>query len=271
MKPILRLTADRIRKEYLRLQNAAIDRGLIRGQRDYTRFVIVCRSRVGSNMLSSYLNSHANAVVKAEEFSFYRIKESDGLASRDPAQHLAREVFCAYPASVKAVGFKLFYTHGRRVDPGQPTVWELLRNDPELKVIHLVRNNILRSHLSEAIAFKTEKWTQSGRINSIPSDSKTVTLDADKCRKAFEKTEQGREEADQCFAAHERLDICYEDLASKPQATLRRVLPFLNLPPRRLGSYHSKQNPEPLSHLIENYAELEKQFSGTPWQRFFED
>ncbi len=222
-------------------------------------------------MLSSYLNSHTNAVVKAEVFSHDRLREPNGLALRDPAQHLAREVFCAYPNSVKAVGFKLFYTHGRRVEPVQPTIWELLRNDPEIKVIHLVRNNILRSHVSEAIAFKTEKWTQSGRINKVSSNSKQVTLDANKCRKAFETTEQYREEADHFFAAHERLDISYEDLASEPQATLLRILSFLNLPPQRLGSYHSKQNPEPLSHLIENYTELEKQFSGTPWHRFFED
>ena len=271
MKSIYRLAVDRLRKQYLHLQDAAIQRGLLRGQRDYVRFVIVCRSRVGSNMLSSYLNSHPGIVVKDEIFSFRRMQEPGSLAAAQPVEYLEREAFSAYPPKIEAVGFKLFYTHGRQKNAEGVSIWDHLLADRRIKIIHLVRQNILRSHLSEAIAFRTSKWTQSGQINAVKTEDKRETLDFDKCRDDFERTERWQQNANRFFSGHDMLDVSYEDLSADPAPVLSRIQSFLGVQPRNLSSFHSKQNPEQLSELIANYAELKAQFSGTPWQRFFED
>jgi hypothetical protein len=44
---------------------------------------------------------------------------------------------------------------------------------------------------------------------------------------------------------------------------------FLGVNYCELFSDLEKQNPEPLSELIQNYGELKDRFTGTEWSRFF--
>src|SRR5690606_16569148 len=50
------------------LRNLALDLGLVDGHTDYTRFIILARSRTGSNFLRGMLNSHPQVLTYGEIF-----------------------------------------------------------------------------------------------------------------------------------------------------------------------------------------------------------
>jgi len=271
LKPIYLLAVDRLRKNWLDIRSSSIERGLIKGQRDYIRFVILCTGRVGSNMLSSFLNSHPNLVVKGEIFGHSEMKGLKKNADLDLDDYLEREAYHDYPRGITAVGYKLFYSHAKRKMPEPAAMWNHLANDKSVKIIHLTRDNILRAHLSGVIADKTSKWTQAGPLNAVRTEDKRTDLDFEEAKRKFQRTQSWRSEANDSFSDHDMIQVTYEQLTSDPQSTLRSIQEFLGVEPRNLSSFHTKQNPERMSDLIENYSELKEQFVGTPWVKYFDE
>lgn len=68
--------------------NILIDFSVLNGQTDYTRFVIIGRSRTGSNFLRGLLNSHPNIVCKSEEYRGWDGKTKGVL---NPVDHLEKK------------------------------------------------------------------------------------------------------------------------------------------------------------------------------------
>lgn len=269
--PILLLSQDRLRKGWERLKETAIDYGLLHGQRNYVRFIILCRGRVGSNLLTSYLNSHPNILVHGEIFSRSAQNKQQALMDADPIAYLSKVAYRPYPDDVKCVGFKMFYAHARKASDATNGIWQHLMADKGIKVIHMTRTNILRSHLSRTIAAKTAKWTQAGSINSVATEDKRTKLDFEECERSFRRTVRWQQEAAAAFADHDLLHVTYEEVAADPAGTLARIQTFLGVSNVNLSSFHTRQNPEPLSELIENYADLKEKFSTTQWAPFFDD
>ena len=77
----------------------------ILGHRNFKRFIVLSRSRTGSNMLISYLNSHPNIVAKGEALK---------RMNRKSASDILKEIYSNQPFWKKAVGFKIFYYHPLR-------------------------------------------------------------------------------------------------------------------------------------------------------------
>ena len=131
------------------LRKRVLDFGL--GQREYAPFVIVGRSRVGSNLLRGLLNGHPAVVAYGEIFRDVRNMDWDhtgyfqspaaanGL-QQDPVRFIDAQVFGRYPRNTGAVGFKLFYYHAR--DGRAQGVWDYLVQRRDLRVLHLKRRNI---------------------------------------------------------------------------------------------------------------------------------
>jgi len=157
LKPLYLLATDRLRKNWLKLHKAAIVNRLARGQRHYTRFVILCTGRVGSNMVTSYLNSNPAIVAKGEIFGQHHLPASKVPADFDVKRYLESEAFHDYPRGISAVGFKLFYTHAKRKLPHRNAMWKLIESDRSIKIIHLTRENLMRAYLSKVIADRTAK------------------------------------------------------------------------------------------------------------------
>jgi LPS sulfotransferase NodH len=232
------------------------------GSRDYAKFIILTRSRTGSNLLIDYLNSHRGVFARNEIF-----RRLDG--REYPA--VWRALFKKHPFFTKAVGFKIFYDHP--LDAADCGIWEALEHDRTIKVIHLVRENILRSVVSQRIAEKTDFWFQKRKRlpSRVGADEKKVRLNFADLLREFEQTTQWRREGDARFKEHETLKISYEELSGDPQSTFARVCRFLGVAYRRPATSFKKQNPEPLSALIENFGELRQRFSGSRWQGYFEE
>jgi LPS sulfotransferase NodH len=249
------------------------------------RFIILARGRTGSTFLHQLLDSHPGCVCFEEIFAGRNlpplpskypsalredIMANEHLRAVSPGEFLSRFVYPDYGPTIHAVGFKLFYFHSR--EGAAAGIWNALRADPSLRVVHLGRRNVLRMFTSMKIAHKTGAWWS---LDGKPGlDEKKVTIDAEEFAAYVNSLEADRLWGDQVFEGHPLLHVDYEEFegyGNGDRAAIDRVLEFLGLPPGVLETEMQRQNPEPLSDLIDNYATLRSRFEGTPLQRFFED
>jgi len=230
------------------------------GHRDYVPFIILSRSRTGSNLLVSFLNSHPHAYTDGEIMG--------RLGSREPERAL-REAYGRQARYIRAKGFKLFYYHP--VDNEGHALWSGLLAMENLRVIHLRRQNLLRTLTSRRIAELRDQWTSVETPGVSTSESPAVVFAVDELARQFEQTCRWELGGQRIFADHAVHDMTYEDLVSDPVEQFRQVTDFLGLEPSVPNTPFRRQNPQPLKRLIANYEELKAAFRGTPWQHFFVD
>lgn len=260
-----------------KLKQRALALGVLRGTTKYAQFVILGRSRVGSNLLRGLLDAHSQVVAYGELFQDYdKIGWGTAAPTQDaralslfqahPQRFLEEQVFGVYPEGTKAVGFKLFYYHAQ--EDNRRSLWDYLRRRQHVRILHIKRANILKTYLSWTLADKTGEWV---RLGEKEDRRQSVKLSYDDCLKTFRKTREWEEEFTLYFADHPTLDILYEALAADYDAEMKRVQDFLGLQYEVVRPSTRKQSQRPLSVAIANYYELKEQFSGTEWEVFFEE
>ncbi len=262
---------------FSQIKTMTFNQRFIPNHQDYQKFIVVGRSRSGSNFLRGLLNDHDQILVFGELFQNlkafnwampgYTETEKDlKLIQTEPIQFLSTRVFSKHPKSVKAVGLKIFYYHAQD-GPWEP-VWPYLETMPDLKVVHIKRRNILRTHLSRMRALLTDQW-----VNTTGADMKerAIPLKYDECLEDFTQTRNWETEFEKRFVKHEMLEIFYEDLAADYEPEIHRLQRFLEVDPRPVKPQTYKQAQLPLSQAIENFAELRDRFQGSPWEGFFEE
>ena len=233
--------------------------GCLLGHRNYRRFIILTRGRTGSNMLLQMLNSHPNVYTEGEIFMYLQNKSLDYKLSR---------IYRRVPWRLKAVGFKLFYDHP--VDDTSGALWDKLKAMPDLHVIHLRRNNYLRTLTSIEIGLKTRVHTQV-TDDLLPLTERQIHFDKDELAQGLERLKASETAFANMFQSHHIIDISYEDLVDNPNGILHKVLDFLGLKPSMYKVTLKRQNPEPLSDLITNYHDLKQAFQDTEWACCFQD
>jgi LPS sulfotransferase NodH len=257
--------------------NIAQELGLQAAGTEYTRFIILGRSRVGSNLLRSLLNAHSQIEAYGELFRSRESLDFDHLHSlqaadvlplfqQQPVEFIQTKIFRSYPARLKAIGFKMFYYHA--TEGSWEPVWPWLEAQTELRVLHIKRRNILKTHLSREKAQVTNSWVnQTGQAEkpvSIPLDYEALKAD-------FEQTRAYEDEFDGRFAHHPLHELIYEELAADYAGAMGPVQAFLGVEPEPVAPSIYKQSSQPLSEAITNYDELKARFRGTEWELFFED
>lgn len=257
------------------LKRLVLDAGIIPGHRDYIKFIILSRSRTGSEYLRSLLNSHGQISVFGELFKqedhfnwdypgYYRSRKKREGLEENPVLFLEREIFRKYPKKQLAVGFKIFYYHAQT--DNWKSVWTYLQDQKDLKVIHLTRQNILETHLSRKRANGSGKWIN---LTGEKDDVQPVILDYAECLEDFTKTRQWEEQSRTFFDGHARLEVQYENLLDENHAVLQNIQRFLTVDEKDLRSITHKQSHKPLSKSIANYLELKEKFKDTEWADFF--
>jgi LPS sulfotransferase NodH len=250
------------------------------GHKDYRRFIILATARSGSNFLRGLLNSHSQVMAFGELFremksigwdipvydQFMQSRHLRQLAQHDPVGFLENAVFKRFPKKIKAVGFKLFYYHAQ--DESRSHVWRFLREQKDLRVIHLKRNNTLRTMLSLKKAFKTDSWT-----NTLGAEEEKtlISLNYEECLESFKWAQDVKKRYDDYFEEHPKIEIIYEQLVDDMEGELTRIQRFLGIDPKICKSATSKQANQPLSEAISNYFDLKAKFRGSQWEVFFED
>lgn len=259
------------------LRNLALDARIIDGSKAYTKFIVLGRSRVGSNLLLSLLNTHSRVIAFGEILGdpkntdlnipdYIRSVRMFASMPREPVRFLEKEIFRTVPADVSAVGFKIFYYHAQSA--GWRPVWTYLESQKDLRIIHIKRRNILKTHLSRKKAVKTSSWVNT---SGMDEDTTAISLSYEECLDDFIKTHQWEKQHDLLFENHRKLDVLYEDLAHDYEREMRRIFAFLDVGYEHVQPATYKQINKPLSEAIANYFELKERFQGTPWAAFFED
>lgn len=229
------------------------------GHENFTKFIVLSRSRTGSNMLMSLLNSHPEVIAEHEILA--------RLNGRD-AREIVAGTYAKQPYYVKAKGFKVFYYHPLDGDPAA------LLDDlaaENIRVIHLKRRNILRTLVSRKIAGMKDVWAATSAARLDVGRHKSVSFTVEELEEGFRRTRDWEVEGDRRFAAHPLLSVRYEDLVRDPDGSLAEVLDFLGLQHFPLETEMRKQNPERLADLVTNYAALKAAFAGSEWEPFFEE
>jgi len=231
----------------------------IAGHDDYVRFIVLTRSRTGSNLLISFLNGHPDIFAEGEIFA--RMNE------RDPLARLAA-AFGRQPRHIKAKGFKIFYYHP--LDADGTALWQRLAGMQGLRVIHLTRRNVLRTLLSRKIAGLQDAWTAT-RYDRSAVEARRVRFTPEELEQGFQETRRWEESVDRRFPAQATLHLSYEELIADPAAVYAAMLAFLGAREVAPSTHLRRQNPEKLRELIDNYSELKEAFAGSPWQAYFDE
>ncbi len=234
--------------------------GFLSSRSPETKFVILGYPRTGSNLLMTTLNKHPNVFCYGEIFNNREVRDWDipyvfrspfELKKKDenPVEYARKKIFGEYPVDVKAVGFKLFYHHARK--EREEEVWEFLKNDKRIKIIHIVRKDLLRAFVSHALAKETGKFVnKSGGKSGV----RKITLDLNECENYFEKTTKNIREFDRFFSEHSVLKIFYENLSGDFDKTISEIEEFLGLEKMKLSAGTKKQGAYSLSEVVTNYS-----------------
>lgn len=212
-------------------------------------------------MLLSMLNSHPQVLARGEVFA----------RTRPEVLHatVVRTFDARVPRSVTAVGCKVFYYHPLGDRTG--ALWRELDGLKDLHVVHLRRHNVVRTVVSRAIAAQRDEWLQTSPTTPVPAELKQVTMTAGALRDAVARIQRLESEAAARFSSNPFLEVTYEDLVGSSTAEFRRITDFLKVAPADPIGRTLRQNPEPLSVLVENYDDLKAALRDTPSGAYFDE
>lgn len=266
-----RLTRSTLRAAHT-LRHRAMDAGLLPGDADYTRFLCIGYARTGSTLLMRSLNNHSRIVGFGEivknldryPHHYHELENSQALFERDPAAFLRTKVFRNYPPAIEAVGFKIFYHHAPRESAWGRAVWDYLLGQPDLRILHLKRRNVLKTLLSEKQAGETEEW-----IRYSQTEVPAVRIDCAEAAAFFARMAAWEAEYDALFSAYPRHEVIYEQMTRDLPGEMRRIQAFLGVPYEPVTPGTEKRPRRTLGAQIANYAELKEYFRGTPSAAYF--
>jgi LPS sulfotransferase NodH len=259
-----------------------------------TRFVLLGHPRSGSTLVTLALQQHPDVRMFGEvfhvEFLNRLIAYRWGVTGRpsllrsrerteawvctehhDGAQFLDDLVYGdPSPDRPDAIGFKLFYDHARHGRTA--SAWDYLREQRDVRVVHLVRANLLECLVSTRTAELTNVW-EVDEDEGTPGQPPPLRLTATECTEYFERLTTLRDRADGDLGLSHRqvLEIEYErDVHHDFDSTMRRVQHFLGVPAATLPMRLRKLSTRPVHERVANFAELADHFRDTRFRAFFE-
>ena len=252
------------------------------------KFLILGSGRCGSTLVAKSLDEHPNLRVGGELFHFEEAERCRAFHALnktyppgqheteyyhdgdDAAQFLERAVFYERPWNeIRAYGFKFFYIHAR-ANPQEKKAWEYLLNHKDIRVIHIVRVNLLKTFLSLRLACVTGEWKRWANATTPRQEPEPINLDPQRCQEYFGNVLAQQQWARKSFSAHPFLEISYEeDIFGRFQAAMNQIQDFLGVPPVPMRQLLEKQAKRSPREMIVNYDELKEHFRYTLYEDFF--
>lgn len=256
-----------------------------RGDRTrHDKTIILSSPRSGSNHLVSLLGSAAamfcfgelfdmdKPVVGATFRRFYSKFDAAALerARRlDPARFLKAIWGSGTRPTTQCIGFKLHY-HQYAGASGESFL-SLLNSQPDVRVIHLFRGNLLAQYVSLELAMITGVWLREKAApvaaNGPPA---TVTVSPEAFARYVGKIRRMRAETLGGLSSLETIHVAYENLIADPAASLAAIGAHIGVDLDGAKSWFDKQRTAPLSEVVANWSELERHFAGTDLAPFFD-
>jgi LPS sulfotransferase NodH len=158
-------------------------------------------------------------------------------------------------------GFRLIYDKAQQ----HPEILESLQKS-ETRVIHLIRENVFKTHISFLTApmHKMHHPREGDAVKTV-----TLRLDPQTLLKELRKRNQRIEKRRKDLAGFNVLEVSYESFVKDKDAEAARIQPFLGL--EKVVPFKTdlvKINPDSLSDIIENYDEIADLLSGTEFEQF---
>lgn len=233
--------------------------GLLIGSKTHVKLAIVTRSRSGSNMLCSFLESHPQAFVWREIF-------------RRPQyftpQLTYRLINSSYLGRYRVVAFKVFYYH--RVPD---LFWEQLVADERIHIIHLIRPNYLDTYVSRRQAMASQQWESFEREKIRPTESSAIQVDIADLMAFLEENEQLIASfVSKTQGRRNLLTLTFEQVARDEGRALIAEFLKSHLDPSGFGAIrNTKQGASNLEKRIINYEEVKQAILGSRWRHFLDN
>jgi len=140
-----------------------------------------------------------------------------------------------------------------------------MRDDSDIRIIHLTRVNQLDSYVSFQLALRQDLWIKQKYVSMNKFDVDREDLDA-----WFSRGKEYEAYYQSLFSGHRLLEIKYEDLVANYADTMCSVLGFLDQDQAAVERPSlSKQNAKKIQDIVSNYDELKLHFTSTEWERYF--
>ncbi|WP_320040578.1 sulfotransferase domain-containing protein [uncultured Desulfobacter sp.] len=233
--------------------------GLLFGNMDYSRFVVVGHARTGSNYLLNALNQIDSIRIYDEVFAGHNRSIGEGF------EKIWRSIFCKQLPNISAVGFKLFYSHL------SPDEWKEIYTKHDLIWVHLLRRNKLRTLVSLDIAFTTKRWAE--KNNTRTFKPQTIHIESTTILQRIKKLELMEKSARESLSKHPYIELFYEEMVLDPKNEIGKIIKFIGVD----GAINNerinmrKQNRSLLKETIENYNEIAEVLTGTKYEDYLID
>ncbi len=242
------------------------------------RFIVICCPRTGSNLLTWSLLEHASVDMFGEIFHETEEEAESSLPPHIPcyrkggsaAEYLETAIFSTDVTSrAQARGFKIFYDHAR-ADAAARTAWDFLVEDPEIRVIHLVRENLFDARASLEVALRTGEWFREITAAFAAPPVAPFEMDPWDCMDFFARTTVWRQWAAKAFASHPILWLDYDrDIRGDFPGAMQRVFDFLDVESVQVTPLLVKQQKIKPSEQVSNYDELREWFKHSIFRSYF--
>jgi len=259
---------------------------LIRSRREKIHpFVVIGRHRTGSNMLRYALETHPQVVQYGELFNgalqeiagaygkyIYRPHSLLEWRRADARSFLNDVIYRDAMPPVAAVGFKLFYRHGRGDGNGNP--WPVLRERRDVRIIHLLRRNPIASFLSTErlrhephVEMRRSRRPEPRLSGAAKNGGERLVVDVQKFRAYLAGYDSDIRILTEEFADRAVLELTYEDMSSNAHEVIDSVLDFLGVARWPLQLQTERQSEGDVMKQIANLDEVAAAHQGTRWER----
>ncbi|CAN5159144.1 hypothetical protein BH11BAC6_BH11BAC6_09320 [soil metagenome] len=246
-----------------------------------TKFVVFTTPRTGSSLLIKSLDAHPEVFCAGELFffkgdiyhnecryHFLRLPVGNKLnyLINYPKIFLSlksflNKFFNSNTKGEKAKGFKLmhfqtFYT---------PGIFDYLKNN-KVKVIVLIRKNVLRNTLSDLRARATKVYhNEQGSQNNIPK----FNVNLEELGNKMKQIEGFNIQLEKAAKNFDHKIVYYEDFENW-DATISGILQYINVKDIPLHAASKKLNPEKLSDMIANYDEFSGWIANNGYNKYID-
>jgi LPS sulfotransferase NodH len=216
-------------------------------------FVVTC-PRSGSNLLIDYLQQLPGVQSLSEVLNWgMNIGPPKCLHFKRAIRHIRLSM---QTLKTPLRGCKIFL---RELANYRITIDDLERAFPAANYIVLYRENLADQYVSQKAAELTKQWVL---VPGMERKRATIAVDPTHFQQHCAQMRSGYETVLAHPAVRERgVVVTYNELTRDPSWCLREVIcPLLNVPDAPPRSLLCKQNLEPLSERVTNYAEVEGLF-----------
>jgi LPS sulfotransferase NodH len=240
------------------------------GRQDRVRAVILTTQRTGSTFLVECLRSHPEIECAGEILigvpeaprgpryrgrfqALYKLWNIAKTGAWLPGNRLER-FYSGGNARVRV--FKAMYNQ-----LAYPFTLRYLRSHDEIRIIHLMRENLLKVHVSRLLMPERKQLQATSPVERV-----WIRVDPAQAIAAMRQAQRRHEHFASLFEGHARLSISYEKLidgAYLQADTARRICDFLGVAQHPMKSQLVKINPESLRDMVTNYEELAAAVSQT--------